>query len=70
MEKDVKNALERYSRGEISALDLRRRLDGATYGDVLRLLGEQGLPLPMAPLTGREKQIKIARSWLFPKHVT
>ena len=46
-------ALAAYSRGEMTALELRRRLDGATYGEVLRALGEQdsrcrGRPPPAA----------------------
>lgn len=67
-EKDI-TALEAYSRGEMTALELRRRLGGATYGDVLRLLSEQELPLPRAPMAGREEQIARARAWMFPKHV-
>ena len=60
--------LEAFSRGEMSALDLRRRLGGATYGEVLALLREEDLPLPRAPIAGREEQIGRARSWMFPKH--
>jgi hypothetical protein len=61
-------ALKAYSHGQMTALELRRRLDGATYGEVLMLLGEADLPLPRAPVEGREEQIKRAREWLFPKH--
>jgi hypothetical protein len=43
-------ALQDYSKGKITAIDLRRRFGGATYGDVFRLLAEEGLPLPQAPL--------------------
>jgi hypothetical protein len=50
-----KQALAAYSRGEMSALELRRRLDGATYDDVLWLLSDAGLPLPRAPVAGREE---------------
>ncbi len=64
-----KKALESYSRGEMDAIELRRRLNGATYGDVLRLLSEASLPLPRAPTAGREEQIRRARAWMFPKNV-
>ena len=64
-----KHALEAFSRGEMTALDLRRRLGGATYGEVLSLLSERDLPLPRAPVAGREDQLSRARSWMFPKHV-
>jgi hypothetical protein len=60
-------ALAAYSRGEMTAIGLRRRL-GATYGDVLRLLSEAGLPLPRAPTAGREAQRALARKWMFPDH--
>ena len=48
MDEKQKRALEAYSRGEMAALELRRRLGDATYGEVLLLLGEAGLPLPGA----------------------
>ncbi len=44
MDDKQKRALEAYPRGEMAALELRRRLGGAIYGEVLRLLGEAGLP--------------------------
>ena len=69
MTETEKHALEAFSRGEMTALELRRRLGGATYGEVLALLSEQGLPLPRAPVAGREEQLARARSWMFPKHV-
>ena len=71
MDVDVnqKKALEAYSRGDMQAIELRRRLDGATYGEVLLLLSEADLPLPRAPVAGREEQIARARSWMFPDHV-
>jgi len=62
-------ALEAYSRGELTAIALRRRLGDASFGDVLMLLGEAGLPLPRAPVAGREAQIERARSWMFPRDV-
>ncbi len=68
MEDPVRILVEAYSRGELSAIDLRRRLGGATYGEVLKLLGEAELPLPRAPVEGREDEIARARSWMFPKH--
>ncbi len=62
-----KTALETFSRGEMTALELRLRLGGATYGDILRRLSEAGLPLPRNPVAGREEQIKRARDWMFPR---
>jgi hypothetical protein len=61
-------ALRGYSQGTVSVLDLRRRLDNATYGEVLLLLGAENLPLPQAPQCGREGQLERARRWLFPAH--
>lgn len=39
-------SLEAYSRCEMSAIELRKRFGGITYGDVLLLLSEHNLPLP------------------------
>lgn len=61
-------ALAAYSHGEMDALELRRRLDGATFGEILQRLAERNLPLPRAPVVGREEEIARARAWLFPKH--
>ena len=69
MDDRQKQALTAYSRCEMTALELRGRLGDATYGEVLRLLGEAGLPLPQAPVKGREDQIRRAREWMFPKSV-
>ena len=69
MDDKQKQALESFSRGEMTALELRRRLGGATYGEVLELLSEAALPLPRAPVAGREDQINRARAWMFPHHV-
>ena len=63
-------ALEAFSQGKMTAIALRRRLDGATFGEVLLLLGEAELPLPRAPVAGREEQIARARAWMFPHQVT
>lgn len=60
--------LEAYSTGKMDAITLRTRLDGATFGEVLMLLREAGLPLPKAPVEGREVDIARARQWLFPEH--
>ena len=62
-----KNALRTYSSGEMIAIELRRRLNGATYGDVLVLLGEAGQPLPPAPIEVSEEQIARAREWMVPR---
>jgi hypothetical protein len=69
MNETDKLALEAFSNGKTTALELRRRLGGVTFGDVLLLLSEHNLPLPRAPVQGREEQISRARSWMFPKHV-
>lgn len=68
MKEQGRQALEVFSRGEMTALELRRRLGGATYGEILGLLSERDLPLPRAPEKGREEQLKRARAWMFPKH--
>lgn len=62
-------ALEAFSRGDMTAVELRRRLGGATYGEVLEKLNEAHLPLPRAPTSGREEQLDRAHQWMFPKHV-
>ena len=69
MDDATRLALESYSVGRMGALELRRRLGNATYGEVLRLLSEAGLPLPRASQVGREAQIARAHAWMFPKHV-
>lgn len=66
MRYDQGNTLKAYSRGEISAIDLRRRLGGIGYGDILRLLADAHLPLPRIPTAGREAHLDQARRWLFP----
>ena len=66
MADEDRRALAAYSRGDMTAIELRRRLGGASYGDVLLLLSSEGLPLPRAPVAGREAQIAQARAWLFP----
>jgi hypothetical protein len=60
-----REALEAFSRGTMTALDLRRRLGGATFGEVLERLGKEDLPLPRAAVAGRETEIARARSWMF-----
>jgi hypothetical protein len=59
--------LASYAAGEMTAIDVRRALDGATFGDVLRMLADEGLPLPRASVQGREDTLARAREWLFPK---
>ncbi len=68
MNDQERQGLEAYSRGEMTAIELRRRLHGASYGDILRLLSEVDLPLPHAAVAGREEQISRAHAWMFPKH--
>jgi hypothetical protein len=67
MNDDDNQALQAFSRGDMTALALRRRLGGATYGDLLKLLSEAQLPLPRAPVAGREEQIRRAHAWMFPR---
>ena len=69
MNEEQRLALIAFSRGDMSALELRRRLGGATYGEVLSLLSAADLPLPRASQAGREEQISRARSWMFPNRV-
>lgn len=63
---EERDALAAYSRGEMSAIELRRRLGDATFGEVLERLGAAGLPLPRAPVAGREAELARARAWMFP----
>ena len=58
--------LERYSRAQISAVEVRRALGGITFGDLLMELAKQDLPLPRADQSGREQRIAEARALLFP----
>ncbi len=60
--------LTRFSAGRISAIEVRKRLDDATYGDLLRLLADAGLSLPPSDPTGREQDLAKARAWMFPDH--
>jgi hypothetical protein len=60
------DALQAYSRGEMDSIELRRRLGGVTFGEVLRRLAEARLPLPRASQVGREAEIARARAWMFP----
>jgi hypothetical protein len=64
-----KEALQAFSRDEMTALDLRHRLGGASYGDLLSLISAAELPLPRAPDAGREEQIRRARARMFPHSV-
>jgi hypothetical protein len=65
-ELETTKLLERYSRAEISAVELRRALGGISFGDVLIELANHDLPLPRAPRAGREQRIAAARALLFP----
>ncbi len=64
---DDLSALAAFSRGEMTAIELRRRLNGATFGEVLTRLSEAGLKLPRASQVGREADIARARAWMFPR---
>lgn len=61
--------LEKYSRAEISAVELRRAMGGITYGDPLIELGHHDLPLPRASQAGREARLAEARALLFHRAV-
>lgn len=65
-EKSARQVLESFSRRELTAIQARCLLDNASFGDILRMLGQEGLPLPRAPVAGREESIKRARDWMFP----
>lgn len=59
--------LERYSRAEISATELRYALDDISFADVIIELAQRNLPLPRAAQAGREQKIARARELLFPR---
>ena len=69
MNEPSRQALVAYSKGAMTAIELRRRLGAASFGEVLHLLGEENLPLPRAPVAGREADLARARAWMFPNHV-
>ena len=64
---DEYTALRAYSEGRLGAIELRRRLGNATYGEVMIKLANAVLPLTRAPIEGREADLARARAWLFPK---
>ena len=65
-EAETADLLRRYSEARMSAVELRRALGGATFGDVLIELARRDLPLPRAPEAGRQQRIAAARKLLFP----
>ena len=68
MTPDELRLISSYSSGATSARDVRLDLGGASFGDLLKLLGAAGLPLPPSPTEGREDDLARAREWMFPKH--
>ena len=66
-ERDKRATLVDYAAGRITALEARRRLGDVGFGDLLRLLPDEGLALPQASVTGREDTLRRARAWLFPE---
>lgn len=64
----IRTLLAEFSAGRVTAIEARRRLDGASYGDLLRLVAQQGLSLPRSPELGREADLVRVRDWMFPKH--
>ena len=59
--------LGRYSQAQISIVELRRLLGDISFGDVIRALAKLNLPLPRAPVAGREDRIERARELLFSR---
>ena len=57
MDHERRQALEAYSHEETTALELRRRLGGATCGEELMRLGEADPPLPGADSRSRIVEI-------------
>ena len=66
-ERDKRATLVDYAAGRSTALEARRRLGDLGFGDLLRLLADEGLAFPQAPVTGREATLRRARAWLFPE---
>ncbi len=66
-EAETTELLARYSRAEISAIQLRRALGGISYGDVLTQMARHGLPLPQPVNEDSRQRIDRAREWLFPR---
>jgi hypothetical protein len=65
-EAEITDLLKRYSEARMSAVELRRALGAASFGDVLVELAKRDLPLPRAPEAGRQERIAAARRLLFP----
>lgn len=57
--------LRAYAAGELSAPDARRRLGDCSFAELLIALAANDLPLPRAPVAGREASVERARRWLF-----
>lgn len=68
MAPETRLLISEFSAGRISAIDVRRRLGGATYGDLLRMVASEGLTLPRSAEAGREQLLATARAWMFPDH--
>ncbi len=64
----IRTLLTDFSTGRVTAHEARRCLGGATYGDLLKLVAQQGLSLPRSPELGREADLARARDWMFPKN--
>jgi hypothetical protein len=70
LERHERKTHDDYAAGRITALEARRRLGDIGFGDLLRLLADEGLTLPQSPAAGRESTLARARAWLFPKKAT
>lgn len=55
-----------FSDGRMTAIEARTRLDGVTYGDLMRMLIQSGLPLPRASYPDQIERRAKARAWMFP----
>jgi hypothetical protein len=58
--------IKRYADAQISSVELRWLLGDISYGDIIVELAALNLPLPQAPVAGREERIELAHNLMFP----